>query len=118
MSVAGLSSSGDWRFGKGQASYLRKSAEIQQNTVTRLRSFTNDWFIDTGAGLPWIDLFGDKNAEKRTLREIERVVLSTPGVRIIEILRVTNVDDERAATIELSVVDIFDERFDETVSVP
>ena len=118
MSVAGLSSSGDWRFGKGQASYLRKSDEIRQNTVTRLRSFTNDWFIDTKAGLPWIDLFGDKNPEARALREIERVVLSTPGVRIIEVLRVTNIDNERAATIELSVVDIFDERFDETVSIP
>ena len=118
MSVAGLSSSGDWRFGKGLASYLRKSDEIRQNTVTRLRSFTNDWFINTEAGLPWVELFGDKNPEKRTLREIERVVLATPGVRVIERLRITNIDADRNATIELSVVDIFDERFTETVSVP
>lgn len=117
MSVAGLDSSGDWRFGRGLASYLRKSDEIRQNVVTRLRSFNNDWFADIGAGLPWFDLLGSKESEKRMLREIETSVLRTDGVRSIERLRVTNVDGDRAATIEISVIDIFDERYDESVSI-
>lgn len=117
MSVAGLDSSEDWQFGRGLASYLRNSDEIRQNVLTRLRSFTDDWFADMSAGIPWLDLLGARESEKRMLRDIETAILRTDGVRSIERLRVTDIDGERAATIEISVIDIFDERFDESVSI-
>lgn len=117
MRVSGLTADGDWRFGKGRAVYLRRSEAIQQAVVTRLRSFTDDWFLDTVNGLPWIELLGNKESEKRILREIETQVLGTEGVRLIERLRVTGLT-QRNASIELTVIDIFDERFDETVTIP
>jgi len=118
MRVSGLTADGDWRFGKGRAVYLRRSEAIRQNVVTRLRSFTNDWFLNISEGLPWIELLGSRQNEQRILREIENRVLTTEGVRLIERLRLVSVDGNRVAHIELSFVDIFDQRFDETVSLP
>ena len=116
MRISGLTQDGDWQFGKGRANYLRRSDAIRQNVLTRIRSFANDWFIDVNDGIPWIDMLGTKDNETRVLREIEKRVLSTSGVRLIERLRVTDITS-RNATIELSVIDIFDERHDETVTI-
>jgi hypothetical protein len=116
MRVAGLTASGDWRFGKGKAIYLRRSDAIRQNVVTRLRSFTDDWFLDTVAGLPWFELLGNRETERRILREVERTVLATEGVRAIERLRLIGPGRNREAVIEIDVVDIFDERFTERLT--
>lgn len=118
MIVSGLTGDGDWRFGKGRAVYLRRSDAIQQNVVTRLRSFVNDWFLDVSNGLPWVDMLGTRDQEKRILREIEASVLSTEGVKRIDLLRLVSVDRDRGASIELVATDIFDETFTETVATP
>ena len=116
MRVSGLTADGDWRFGRGKAVYLRNSDAIRQNVVTRLRSFTDDWFLDTTAGLPWFELLGNRGTKQRIIDEVEAVVLATDGVRAIERLRVTGPDRNRATTIEIDVVDIFNERFTERLN--
>ena len=116
MRVSGLTAGGDWRFGKGRASYLDRSAAIQQNVVTRLRSFTDDWFLDTTAGLPWYDLLGRKDSETRMLRDIERVILETEGVRTIERLEVVSII-AREASIRVTLTDIFNTTYDDTLPV-
>lgn len=118
MRVAGLTAAGDWQFGKGKASYLTRSDAIAQNVVTRLRSFTEDWFLDISDGLPWFDLMGNKQTEQRILREVERVVLSTFGVRTITLLRVDGIDTNRDASIRLTYTDIFNTEINETVTLP
>ena len=117
MRVSGLTVDGDWRFGKGKATYKRRSDAIRQNVFTRLRSFENDWFLDITHGLPWVDMLGSRNTRQRILREIERQVLTTEGVRAIDRLELVSVDDNRAATIQIAIIDIFDERYDETVRI-
>lgn len=117
MRTSRLSEGGDWTFGKGKADYLRRSEAIRQNIVTRLRSFTDDWYADTGHGLPWLEILGERNTERRILREIEKTILETEGVRAIDQLQLVSVDANRAAEIAVTIVDIFDERYDETVSI-
>ena len=121
MRVNGLTKDGDWRFGKGRAVYVRKSAAVGQKVVTRLRSFVNDWFADINAGSPWIELFGTRgNLEERKrqiLREVERVVLTTEGVRAINRLELIEVDENRSATIQIEVVDVFNETTNEVVTI-
>jgi len=118
MRVAGLDSNGDWKFGKGRANYLRRSNAIAQHVVTRLRSFTDDWFADIDNGLPWFELLGNRATSARILREIETAVLATEGVRAIERLRLVSVDANRKATIELTYVDVFNTKFVDTVVLP
>lgn len=117
MRVSGLDSDGDWRFGKGKANYLRRSEAIQQNVVTRLRSFTDDWFLNITNGLPWIDMLGSRNNETRILREIERVVLSTEGVRSIERIELISIDENRNAVIHVSLTDIYGVQITEVIYV-
>jgi len=116
VSVSGLTAGGDWRFGKGRANYLTRSAAIQQNVVTRLSSFTNDWFLDTKAGLPWYELLGSKNTEARMLRDIERIILTTEGVRTIDKLEVVSVVD-REASIRVTLTDIFNVEYTDAIPV-
>lgn len=113
MQVSGIDANGDWRFGRGRAVYVRNSDAVRQNVVTRLRSFTNDWFLDVDHGLPWLDLLGRRNAQTEILREIERSILNTPGVRaIVGAPTIAAIDGSRTALISVSVIDIFDTRID------
>lgn len=117
MSVRAIDSTGDWTFGKGRANYLTGSKEINQRVVTRLRSFTDDWFLDVNAGLPWFDLLGSRNAEKRLLRQIEKTIAETPGIVTVDSIELTSRDLNRGVTIELSYTDVFNNTLTSTVSV-
>ena len=116
MRVSGLSTDGDWRFGRGLAVYKRRSEAVKQRVVTRLRLFTDDWFADISNGIPWIEIFGTKQQEKRMLREIESTVLSTDGVKSIQRLELVDVD-KRHARVELTYTDLFNRQLSETVSI-
>lgn len=116
MSVAGITKDGDWIFGRGKASYRTKSDEIRQRVVTRLRLFTNDWFLDTSSGNPWVELFTSRSSQNKILRTIERSVVLTDGVRSLDSLEITSVS-ERHAEINLSYTDVFNNKFTETVAL-
>lgn len=118
MRVSGLDNMGDWRFGKGRAVYVRDSQAIRQNVVTRLRSFTDDWFLNVGHGLPWFRLLGSRANEKRVLRAIERQVLQTEGVLSIDRLRIVRRDRNRGIVLELRYVDVFDQSIADTLELP
>lgn len=83
----GLDADGDWTFGKGFANYKRKDDEIAQNVQTRIKSFKNDWFLDTEANIDWFSILGNKNNEETIKLEVTRVTKATNGV-----LRVNSVD--------------------------
>jgi len=109
MSVRALSAD-DWTFGNGRANYLTKSKEIAQNVKTRLRSFKNNWFLDTDANIDWFAILGNYSNEQTIRREVERVTLETIGVKSIEKIEILT-DDARNASIKLEYTDIFDESF-------
>ena len=117
MRVSGLTNAGDWQFGHGRAPYLQRSAAIRQNVVTRLRSFSDDWFLDIEEGIDWVGLLSRKGTETQILRAIERSVLQTEGVRTINRLRIAGIDS-RSANIEISITDIFDVQSDNYLVVP
>jgi|GEM_PF-755017 len=108
MKVSALDSNKDWRFGNGLSDYISNSEAIRQNVETRIKSFANDWFLDTDANIDWITYLGQKNNRGLILSEIERVVLATDGVmQILEI----SVDEvvSRYAIIRLRFLTIFDD---------
>jgi hypothetical protein len=107
MQVSGLDSNLDWRFGKGRAAYKRDSAAIAQNVLTRLRSFRNDWYLNTEAGIDWIQLLGNIGTEKRIIRAVESAVLQTDGVISIQRLGIIRRNTNRGVTIELQYTDVY-----------
>jgi len=107
MQVSGLDKNLDWRFGKGRAVYKRDSKAIAQNVLTRLRSFKNDWYLDTEAGVDWLQMFGNLSTERRIIRAVESTVLLTEGVISIQKLGIIRRNTNRGVTIELQYTDVF-----------
>lgn len=101
----------DWTFGKGLANYIGESGAIRQNVVTRLRSFTNDWFLDISAEIDWFNILGNRNNRKIIESEIRRVVLATDGVLTITRFEVTGITD-RDAFIKIKFTTIFDDEIE------
>ena len=108
MEVAGITSEGDFIFGRSLASYKTKSDAIAQNVVTRLRLFTDDWYLDVDSGIPWIELLGTRGNSDRIRREVEKSVLQTDGVKSISKLEITTDSENRGLSIELEYNDVFD----------
>lgn len=112
MRVSRLAASGDWTFGRGRANYLVRSDAVLQGLMTRLRSFTDDWFLDIDAGIDWISLLGSRNSEQQIKNNVERVTLETDGIARIDLLELNVNRAERHAIIRLQVTTIFDEAFE------
>jgi len=117
MSVRSIDNEGDWRFGRGKADYLTGSKEIQQNVVTRLRSFTDDFFLDVENGNPWIELFGNLGTDRRIIRQVEKSILTTNGVVSVTSIELISKDLNREAKIEVSYNDVFNENILAEVSI-
>jgi hypothetical protein len=107
MKVSRITKDGDWTFGKGRANYTRNEKAIAQNVVTRLRSFTDDWFINIEHGIPWFALLGQRGTERRILRAIERTVLQTEGVREVTRLEIIRRDGDRGILIDIEYVNVY-----------
>jgi hypothetical protein len=107
MKVRALDNNLDWTFGKGKANYISSQKAIRQNVLTRIKSFTNDWFSDINNGIPWIELLGQKQTRKRILRAIESTVLQTEGVLSIQKLEALENKDKRVLNITIRYTDVF-----------
>ena len=118
MSVRKVTSDGDWTFGKGLADYVSGSEEIKQNVVTRLRSFTDDYFLNVDEGSPWIELFGNLGTERQILRAIEKSVAQTNGVLSITELKLLDTDSNRNARIAVTYTDVYNTTASEIVGLP
>ena len=116
MKVSGLDNDNDWRFGKSLAQYKRDSLAVYQNIQTRIKFFTDDWFLDVEEGIDWFALLGNKNTQTQILREIERVVLTTENVRSITKLEIKDLKD-REAVIELAITTLYDDVISDQVSI-
>lgn len=117
MRVSGLDKDGDWRFGRGLASYISRGDAVRQNVVTRIKSFRSDFFLDVDACIDWIDLLGRRETKEEILRAIERVTLATDGVTTITKLEIEVKTSTRNATIMLAFGTIFDDEFTEEIII-
>ena len=117
MRVNGIDSDSDFVFGRGKASYKTKSPAIAQNVLTRLRSFTNDWFLDTESGIPWLELIGTKGNLDAIKQAISGTVLQTLGVITISRLDVIEDRKNRAIKIYLTYNDVFNNNIVQSLEI-
>lgn len=116
MRVSAIDANGDWVFGRGRASYKTKSEAIKQKVITAMRSFTDDFFLDTNHGSPWFEIFGSLGNKDIILREVQKVALTTNGVRSIDSLTLLS-ETGRSARVSFSYTDIFNTQFKDEVKV-
>lgn len=105
--VRALDGTHDWLFGKGQNDYLTANAAIAQNINTRLSSFLNDCFFDTGAGLDWFTFCGGDKNQLAVNLAISATILNTPNVTGIKQLSIALNDNTRVFTISYIAQTIF-----------
>lgn len=110
--MAGLTTNDDWTFGRGLASYKSRSDEVHQNIKTRLRSFKNDWFLDTDKEIDWLFLLGNRQTQDRIEAEVLRVTLTTFGVARVDKITVELVNSSRELNISLRVFTIYEDLID------
>lgn len=116
MIVSALNQAGDWTFGRGRAGYVKNSAQVRQSVRTRVKCFVSDWFLDVRDGIDWYSLLGKHGTKDQIIREVERRVLTTTGVRSIEKLEVLN-EQKRVLTIGLRFTTIYNDTIDEDIRV-
>ncbi len=105
MRVRRNDKNGDWMFGRSTKDYALNEEAIRQNLVTRIKSFQNDWFLDSEAEIDWFNLLGRKGTQTEIEREIERVAIATEGILRVENLEL--IKQNRSATIRMEVTTVF-----------
>ena len=66
--------------------------KIAQRISTRLKLLLGEWFLDTGAGVPWFDQILIKNPNRAIVQgALKRAILQTPKVN--ELLRFDITED-------------------------
>ena len=116
MSVRKIDDNSDWTFGQGLGNYITKDDEIAQNVVTRIKSFKNDYFLDTEQYIDWLNILGVKNNETLVINEVRKVVQKTTGVqRVNDVSLVEN--DRRNAIILIDFDTIYNKNFLKEVGI-
>lgn len=105
MIVRGLTSTGDFLFGKGLNDYASNQAEIALDIQMNLSMFLGDCFFATNVGIDWFNLLGGKSQLAINLA-VNAAILNTTGVT--GILQ-TSIDltDKRALQITYQVQTVY-----------
>jgi hypothetical protein len=76
-----MSPTGDMTFGQGSQNFLINSpAAVAQAIGTRLRLWTNEWFLDLTEGTPWLSQVLGTHTINLYDQAITQRILGTPGV--------------------------------------
>ena len=61
--------------------HISGNDQIAQRISTRLKLLLGEWFLDTGAGVPWFDQILVKNPNRAIVQgALKRTILQTPKV--------------------------------------
>jgi hypothetical protein len=90
--VRRLDASWDFTFGRGRENYIDGQEAIAQRIKSRLLLILGEWFLDTGAGVPWFQpedssvrpIMGGPRDLSYAEAVLKAQILGTDGVRSLE----------------------------------
>lgn len=96
----------------GSLAVVRDALAIGQHVRQRLKTFEGEWFLDTTAGVPWLDqIFGRAYDPALAESVVKAEILDTRGVTEITSFSVSFADTTRGLIIrDVGVLTTFDER--------
>lgn len=106
MIIRALDSDGDWTYGNGKNSYKKDQDAAAQLVETRVKSFVNDCFFASDAGIDWFNLLGQKNQLALYLA-ISSTILNTESVTKLLTLSV-NTDSLRLFSVAYKALTSFE----------
>jgi len=108
MKVRKLDKNNDWNFGQNLDNYISNENAVLQNVATRIKSFKNDWFLDSEANIDWLNILASKENEKTIINEVERVAVTTEGVLRINSIELEKLS-QRGCRIQINLDTIYSE---------
>lgn len=109
MLVRRLGPDWDITFGRGLANFARDAGATAQCVKTRLQLLRGEWFLDTSAGVPYLQDICVKPANLPLAESIiKRTILETEGVAEIVSFSLT-LDDRRKLQVYARVRTIYDD---------
>lgn len=110
MIFRGITSLGDWTFGRGQNNYFLNENAISANIKTRLQAWTQDCFFDLQAGIDWSSRL-DVGQQSALVEEIKSNILKAFGVVGINSVAAVFDGVTRRITIRYNIQTIFSPSF-------
>ncbi len=104
MKYRQLDSNGDMQLGK----YLENTPEaVAQAVLTRLRLWSEEWFLDVTEGTPWNQLVLGHGTQNTAIPAIRQRILETQGVTEITNLSFENTPDNRHLVVAVQLKTIY-----------
>lgn len=108
MLVRRLDDNHDMTFGQGIANMALDAESVAQRVTTRLLLLLNEWFLDTDAGVPYLQEVAIKPANLPLAEAvIKRTILETEGVLEIRSFNLTLNRETRRLTIAATVANVY-----------
>lgn len=103
-----LNDSHDMSFGTGIADYAVEAEACAQNVKTRLLLLMGEWFLDTSAGVPYLNDIMIRPANMPIVESlVKKTILETDGVSAITDFTMTVDRESRRLTIQATVTTIY-----------
>jgi hypothetical protein len=108
MLVRRIDGNHDMTFGHGIADMAVEAEACAQNVKTRLLLLQQEWFLDTDAGVPWLQDIMVKPANLALAESIvKRIILETEDVSELRSFSMTFDRNTRRLTIFATVANIY-----------
>lgn len=109
MIVRRLDDAHDMTFGQGIANMAQDAESVAQRVKTRLLLLLNEWFLDTDAGVPYLQDVAVKPANLPLAEAvIKQTILDTDGVQEVRSFSMALDPNTRRLTIQAKVTTIYD----------
>lgn len=110
MLVRKLSETDDMTYGQGRSNFINQSSAIAQSVYTRLRLLRGEWFLDTDAGVPYLQDIMVKPVNLSLAESaIKQAIIATDGIKELRTFELLFDQETRQATIHATVTTDFDD---------
>lgn len=110
MLVRKLSETDDMTYGQGRSNFIAQAPAVAQSVYTRLRLLRGEWFLDTDAGVPYLQDVTIKPANLSLAESaIKQAIIATTGVKELRTFQLLFDPATRRATVHATVTTDYDD---------
>lgn len=114
--VCALDANHDTYMVDGHMHYINGSDAISQMVKTRLMTFSEEWFLDLDAGVPWREeIFVKGYSEARIRSILGKTIFDTEGVQAVLDVEFTVDPKTRKLAFSYKYIDVFSQEISDKV---
>lgn len=126
LRVRRLDKNHDMTWGKGSANYATTAESTAQRLVSGIREILGEWFLDTGAGVPWWQpedsdvqpILGGRRDPSYAEAVLKTKILSIDGIDSISAFSLSIESATRKMSVQVTIVTVDGDTFNIKVVSP